>query len=490
VAWRAQTQAGTADQFRHAVLNALSSREPFLTHLAVIDQVALSFWRRKSGGGAPAAPPPIDTAAVAAAVAPPVKWLKRIRIKNFKAIAALDLSFPDPGSSAQPWLMILGENGVGKSTVLQAVALAMMGDAQRATLAKKAHAWLRRGATAGEIALEWSDSADKFVLQFRKGVDDFTTLGAAPDVPVLAYGSTRLLPREAGPQVAPSAINVANLFDPLVPLAGVQAYLCNTKAVSNAAFDELAKSLKKLLALGESDKIVRSKTKGLSATIDKVPTPFDELSDGRRSMLALTMDMMFNLSVNKADLSRVEGLVLLDEIELHLHPRWKIAIVKLFRTIFPGVRFIVTTHDPLCAHGLAPGELKVMVIDPVSRKRIIEGIDIPPGARADQILTGPWFGLQSTIDDDTLLMMNEHSALLQTLARSVDQTDRMRELEQELRQRMGSFGDTQAQRALLAVNAIMHDQQTQAQMDQVSRARLMTRLAGRPAARDGGGESA
>ena len=68
--------------------------------------------------------------------------------------------------------------------------------------------------------------------------------------------------------------------------------------------------------------------------------------------LPLLPEMMFRSAVLEPP------MVLLDEIEVHLHPRWQIGIVEALRHAFPRVRFIASTHSPLCLHGLEREEIR------------------------------------------------------------------------------------------------------------------------------------
>src|SRR3546814_20575292 len=61
-----------------------------------------------------------------------------------------------------------------------------------------------------------------------------------------------------------------------------------------------------------------------------------------------------------SSLANARALVLVDEIEAHLHPRWKLRIMKGLREALPNVTFIVTTHDPLCLRGLGANEVMVL----------------------------------------------------------------------------------------------------------------------------------
>jgi hypothetical protein len=75
----------------------------------------------------------------------------------------------------------------------------------------------------------------------------------------------------------------------------------------------------------------------------------DQLSDGERNLLALTADVARRLAIANpglADALSAEAVVLIDEIELHLHPSWQRTVLGALRRTFPNCQFIVTTHSP------------------------------------------------------------------------------------------------------------------------------------------------
>ncbi len=79
--------------------------------------------------------------------------------------------------------------------------------------------------------------------------------------------------------------------------------------------------------------------------------PWQELSDGFHIYLALVADIarravMLNEQDGGEAPALVEGVVLIDEIDLHLHPRWQRVVLDGLRTVFPRLQFIVTTHSP------------------------------------------------------------------------------------------------------------------------------------------------
>lgn len=91
----------------------------------------------------------------------------------------------------------------------------------------------------------------------------------------------------------------------------------------------------------------------LGFVVDKRGQPFylHQLSDGERGLLALVFDLARRLAIANPDSDNpiAEGvaLVLIDEIELHLHPKWQRDVLQRLRDIFKACQFVVTTHSPL-----------------------------------------------------------------------------------------------------------------------------------------------
>jgi len=86
----------------------------------------------------------------------------------------------------------------------------------------------------------------------------------------------------------------------------------------------------------------------------------NQLSDGERSFIAMLGDMVRRLALANPDLDdplQGHGVVLIDELELHLHPKWQREIVQGLRHTFPNIQFIGTTHSPFVIQSLDPGEL-------------------------------------------------------------------------------------------------------------------------------------
>lgn len=91
----------------------------------------------------------------------------------------------------------------------------------------------------------------------------------------------------------------------------------------------------------------------LGFVVDKRGQPFylHQLSDGERGLLALVFDLTRRLAIANPEsdnpIAEGVGLVLIDEIELHLHPKWQRDVLQRLRDIFKACQLVVTTHSPL-----------------------------------------------------------------------------------------------------------------------------------------------
>lgn len=94
---------------------------------------------------------------------------------------------------------------------------------------------------------------------------------------------------------------------------------------------------------------------------------FDELSDGYRNIVAMAADLaikalILNPHLGEKALELTPGVVLIDELDLHLHPRWQRRVIEDLRRTFPKVQFICTTHSPFLIQSLRSGE-ELIVLD-------------------------------------------------------------------------------------------------------------------------------
>lgn len=97
-------------------------------------------------------------------------------------------------------------------------------------------------------------------------------------------------------------------------------------------------------------------------TEDGRTLPFEYLSDGARNMFALLADIAYrciilNPHLEENSLRLTPGVVLIDELDLHLHPAWQKKIVSSLKSTFPSIQFITTSHSPFIIQETENGQL-------------------------------------------------------------------------------------------------------------------------------------
>lgn len=95
------------------------------------------------------------------------------------------------------------------------------------------------------------------------------------------------------------------------------------------------------------------------------PVPFDTLSDGQRGVVALVADIarrmvLLNPQLGSDVLAQTPGIVVIDELDMHLHPAWQRSLPGVLKATFPQVQFIATSHSPQMMSELMPEEIWLM----------------------------------------------------------------------------------------------------------------------------------
>ncbi len=371
------------------------------------------------------------------APAPPVsvpRRIQRVQIRNFKALDSIDLNLrPDPADAPrEPALLILGENAAGKSSILEAVALALCDTEERGALKLASHELMLNEECMGGpedvlrpamVSVEF-DSGDAITFEAqRKGL---SIDSSSPGMPVFAYGAFRQYCANEEP--SSGARRIVSLFDPRAIQANPERWLLG---LSKDDFYQVARALREIFSIQQEFELIERQPKKGRCVLVGGPTknagrtPLSQASSGFRSILGMICEVMQGLLEKKAEddrpsLATARAVVLIDEVEAHLHPRWKMQIMAGLRRALPKVTFIATTHDPLCLRGMEQGEAVVVrrVRRTDMRHRVPEHVELLEALpnltqlSVEQLLTSDFFGLFSTEDPELERTLDEYANLL------------------------------------------------------------------------------
>lgn len=341
-------------------------------------------------------------------------YISRVMIENIRCFGAgehaVDLDLRRPDGSYAGWTVIAGRNGAGKTTFLQAIALTAAGERNTAALQETLSELHRHGAEHGSVHLDlllhlgdvestrqdppqmsriwaWEMSTDDRWQETPTKEPESTAAEERVDLDrllwgaqpvgrfIVGYGPFRRLtgatPDAQRLRKASSPISrLVSLFREDVALGDSVEWL---KEVNHRKLDGDAKAAeleKRILALLD-DKLLPDGTRvrdvnsrGLWLKQSGLDLTIHDLSDGYRTVIALILDIVRQMHDYYGKLPWVAGLdrlavnlpgvVLIDEVDAHLHVSWQQRIGFWLKERFPRVQFLVTTHSPFVCQAADP----------------------------------------------------------------------------------------------------------------------------------------
>jgi energy-coupling factor transporter ATP-binding protein EcfA2 len=393
-------------------------------------------------------------------------WVESITLNNIKCFQQQEINFTrNPNAAhhqAKPynWITLLGENGVGKSTILQTLALLLAGPEAAKELMPRPAGWVRNENSPGRItitlhkedsdvgiygedkkrqtfsysyfvtgskALEIGNAKDKQTYTEPALIEDRAKILSWLRANTFAsgnqgwfavgYGAFRRLTR-LSQVIIPSleqpkrSSNFFTQFNEDTSLSSFERWMVYLDY--RLAKDQSDMKAQKMKRVGEEAiikllpgdvQIVGVTAEGLiEFLVDGQRVPSIGLSDGFRSVIALAGDLIWRLMQafpNLDDPTTASGVVLIDELDIHLHPSWQRDIAVWLQQVFPNLQFFVATHSPLVAAGAGDNALtlRLDMVDNQLQITKIPYVDLAAGV--DRTLKSPAFGLQSTYSPPT-----------------------------------------------------------------------------------------
>lgn len=322
-------------------------------------------------------------------------YLEKIHIENYKAIGKLDIDLK-PGVN-----LLIGDNGAGKTSVLEGIAVALgglfvnvagvstknivkddvrmsikpIGDSSTAIeyyepvlagctlhVTEKQHLTWNR--IKEEVSATHTKIDNKNVCVWMKKL----TNNSDTILPLISFQSAarawRVRSGDFGTELKKKLddrrCGYIGCLDSSMDVKSIQQWCLKQEVVrSNKGTVreyEMFKSIvvsfmKEINELTEAPSIYYSpQFTELVYKEDKTEMPISKLSAGYQSLLWMVMDLAYRICMLNPELEsreQITGIVLIDEIDLHLHPKWQWNVIDALRKTFAGVQFIIATHSPI-----------------------------------------------------------------------------------------------------------------------------------------------
>lgn len=412
-------------------------------------------------------------------------WIEEFSIENIKCFEKQTLKLVEKGVPYK-WVTFLSENGCGKSTILQSIGILMAGPDGVSSLLPRPAGWLREEDKVGKISIkvhqglkdpgEFGDKKVRRVFGYSYHITGDKPLSirnkgfSAPGIHenpdralswlrqnaftskghgwfAAGYGAFRRLTRSHQiivPTLEPQARhnNFLSQFQEDEPLAVFERWMIyldyriakngdvkdrNTMNFGIGAIDALLPDGVCYHSISPEGRIIYS--------VDGVKVPTISLSDGYRSILALAGDLIWRLLLafpESENPAHEDGVVLIDELDIHLHPLWQRDIPIKLRRVFPNIQFIVTTHSPLVAAGAGEDALTIKIIRDELGTTFHKIEDIHKYS-VDKILTTEAFGLVSAYSPQTNEKMEIYTELYSKENKTAEEERSLADLQPEIK---------------------------------------------------------
>lgn len=426
---------------------------------------------------------------------PPPAYFLSLSLENVRSFGAKQtISFAQADGRPAQWTIILGDNGVGKTTVLKSLAMISpvpipIGDTSNKAvryeprfLEQLRKAWLPNrgtGESSGFISVKYalikeklqyanpSFNAQENLLSFDFEANGQYSSGGGhtfkqeeAGLTPYGYGAGRTTGNSTLSEAPETADTCASLFDDRADLLNPEEWFLNIdygSKLAGAANTQLADARnrveKMLIDVLPGVTEIRIAAAGtpqkpqisLQFLLHGTWVRLRDMSLGYQTLVVWLTDLASKLYIRYPESPNPlaePAIVLIDEIDLHLHPKWQRELLSVLGSIFSETQFIATAHSPLVV--LAAGDEQANVVllrrEGDETKVYENPVDVR-GWRVDQILTSIFFNLETARSIETEKKMTRQANLLNKEKLSAKERRELDALTLELEgQPMGSVG--------------------------------------------------
>jgi len=378
-------------------------------------------------------------------------FITKMRIKNLKCFKGEHtLDFANDKGEHCKWNIIIGNNGSGKSTVLAGAGIGATN--KIIDLGKEFQIDFPFIPKAFFTEEDWDKSIIRLTMEnhcemeFSQWGESFSIPGRANfNVPAFVYGATRSIIEGLAWEPDHLKFN-CNIFGNQSQISSPEEWLLDLhlRELATSKTSKFAKHKKAVIdtlvnVLPDVDAILFPKPKDMDSPSILFSTPYgdvppDQLSGGYKTLMGWLVDLtrrMFDAYPNSKDPLAEPAIVVVDEIDLHLHPSWQIKLIDYLDERFKQTQFIVSAHSPLIVQ--SHPDANIILLEREGDGVVVrQDFDHISNWRIDQILSSDLFGttrLTSKLEQD---LVAEHSKLVAKAKRTKAEEKRLQEVCREM----------------------------------------------------------
>lgn len=364
-------------------------------------------------------------------------YFREISLENVRCFGKKQvIRFTDKAGKTARWSLVLGENGIGKTTLLKSIVVSTIFNRRHfkeIDLLYFQRSKDKRPQISFKLGNIWTSSVAEIYEESEKNsyltewdIECFGPQLMLEDMKVFGYGAARII-GETSLSKDKSDFPASNLFNDSTTLINAEEWLVQQEYLglkrfkgSNGNSESYVGKVMNILVQLFKNEISEVEIR----TQENTPKAFfktkygwvklHDLSLGYKSLIAWMVDLASRLMdaypESKNPLHE-PAVVLVDEIDLHLHPSFQRELISFLTDTFKKVQFIVTAHSPLIVQSME--EANIILLDRKGDSVVVtqNPVDVQSW-RVDQILTSDLFGLSSPRSKSTERLLERRRKIL------------------------------------------------------------------------------
>ena len=307
-------------------------------------------------------------------------YITNVKIQNFKILKDTEIKLSENIN------IILGNNGLGKTSILQAITLGLLPKVYVEEYSRKFPAYITQGTERSEIQINWGENEYRKLWVFQRGLPREERPVNIPHSLLLSYGVNLNTNKEQDhTRIVNKLINTdseihftnsifeesyKNMHDPLIILKQLDDKI-KSPAKDNTSKEIILLNNLIIKTINNFLKLI-NKTEQIQIYYHKEEQTYyfkdffdnnlktEQLSEGYKDHILLITDIIIKIlsvrnlllgknkevEINEKIFEQTKGVILIDEFDRHLHPVWQRKLLFQFKKYFKKIQFILTTHNP------------------------------------------------------------------------------------------------------------------------------------------------